>query len=40
MDKLDKFHEHLDECHTCANLPLNLCEEGRKLLIAAASQTG
>jgi len=36
IDRIKKFHKHLDVCKQCNNHPFDLCAEGAKLLKDAA----
>ena len=36
----DAFHQHLDQCQQCRDNPCRLCDEGVKLLQAAAGRAG
>ena len=36
MEKIQAFHEHLDECSQCRDNPFGLCSKGVELLKAAA----
>ena len=36
MAKINKFHEHLDNCIQCQNNPFDLCNIGQKLLMDTA----
>jgi len=36
MDKLEEFHNHLDECEQCNHNPFNLCLKGEQLLVEFA----
>jgi hypothetical protein len=37
LERIDKFHHHLDICAQCRNHPFDLCPEGAGLLKYAAT---
>jgi hypothetical protein len=35
IKRVDRFHDHLEECERCMNKPFDLCPNGRWLLHSA-----
>lgn len=38
MDRIERFHKHLDECQQCREQPFNLCSLGADLLTRCVCQ--